>query len=290
MLAVRFVPLLAAPGARREPRPGEDGAGDRRDAAHGHDAVRRPADGRRRDHRRPDVPPRPGRSARSSSTSRRQGSSDVRRRRTATAARARRAATRAPGRCSTRPIVRRAIIDSLRQAEPADARWEPGDLRRRGRLRRRHDPDRRGHRERRPGRVRHGDRARPVVHGAVRELRRGDGRGARARRRPRALRKTRADLVARRLTRDGAEETIPASQLRAGRPGDGRGRRADPGRRRHRRGDRLGGRVGDHRRVRAGDPRIRRRPIGGHGRNPRAVGLDQGPDHRASRVRRSSTG
>ena len=31
-----------------------------------------------------------------------------------------------------------------------------------------------------------------------------------------ALRRTRADLVAQRLTRDGAEETVPASQLRAG--------------------------------------------------------------------------
>ena len=83
-----------------------------------------------------------------------------------------------------------------------------------------------------------------------------------ARRRPSRLRKTRADLVARRLTADGREESVPASDLRARRPRHGRGRRADPGRRRDRRGDRLRRRVGDHRRVGAGDPRVRRRPIG----------------------------
>ena len=64
-----------------------------------------------------------------------------------------------------------------------------------------------------------------------------------------------------------------------GRPRDGLGRRADPRRRRDRRGHRLGRRVGDHRRVRARDPRVRRRPLGGHRRHEGALGLDQGADH-----------
>ena len=49
------------------------------------------------------------------------------------------------------------------------------------------------------------------------------------------------------------------------------GRRGDPGRRRRRRGHRHRRRVGDHRRVGAGDPRVRRRPLGGHRRHPGAV-------------------
>ena len=37
--------------------------------------------------------------------------------------------------------------------------------------------------------------------------------------------------------------------------------------------------IRDHRRIGAGDSRIRRRPFGGHGRHARAVRLDQGPRH-----------
>ena len=37
---------------------------------------------------------------------------------------------------------------------------------------------------------------------------------------------------------------------------------------------------GDHRRIRAGDPRERRRPLGGHRRHPRALRPDPGADHR----------
>ena len=43
-----------------------------------------------------------------------------------------------------------------------------------------------------------------------------------------ALRRTRADLVARRLSSDGVEETMPASQPPGGRRGHGLGRRDDP--------------------------------------------------------------
>ena len=70
------------------------------------------------------------------------------------------------------------------------------------------------------------------------------------------LRRTRADLVARRLTADGSEETVQASRPARRRRRDGVGRRADPGRRRDRRRDRVGRRVGDHRRVGPGDPGV----------------------------------
>ena len=66
----------------------------------------------------------------------------------------------------------------------------------------------------------------------------------------------------------------------AGRHRAGRGRRPDPERRRGDRRHRLGRRVGDHRRIRAGDPRERRRPFGRHRRHARAVRLDQGAHHR----------
>ena len=126
---------------------------------------------------------------------------------------------------------------------------EPGDLRRRGRLRRRDDPDRRRHRQRRADRVRHRDRDRAVVHGPVRELRRGDGRRAAARRRPRPCGGPAPTWSRDASLPDGSEETVPASRAARRRPRDGVGRRADPGRRRDRRGHRLGRRVGDHRRV-----------------------------------------
>ena len=105
-----------------------------------------------------------------------------------------------------------------------------------------------------------------------------------------ALRRTRADLVARRLTADGTEETVQASDLRAGDvvmvsageliPGDGEIVE----------GHRLGRRVGDHRRVGPRDPGVRRRPLGRDRRHQGALGLDQGPDHGRARRGRSSTG
>ena len=69
---------------------------------------------------------------------------------------------------------------------------------------------------------------------------------------------------------------------------EGRRRRAGRGRRQHplrRRGDRrrrLGQRGGDHRRIRAGHPRIRRRPLGGHRRHAGAVRLDPRAHHRGA--------
>ena len=105
-----------------------------------------------------------------------------------------------------------------------------------------------------------------------------------------SLRRTRADLVGRRLTPGGGEETIAASDLRAGRRGHGQGGRADPRRRRHHRGDRLGRRVGHHRGVRAGDPGVGRRPLGGDRGHQGPVGLDQGAGSPPARGSPSSTG
>ena len=52
----------------------------------------------------------------------------------------------------------------------------------------------------------------------------------------------------------------------------------------------IGRRVGHHRRVGAGHPRVRRRPLRGHRRHPGAVRRDRRADHRPSRARASSTG
>ena len=78
------------------------------------------------------------------------------------------------------------------------------------------------------------------------------------------LRKTKRETVARRLTNwqpgqtQVSEEPVPGTQLDARRPRGRRGRRDHPRRRRRRRGRGLGRRVGHHRRVSAGDPRVRR--------------------------------
>ena len=97
------------------------------------------------------------------------------------------------------------------------------------------------------------------------------------------LRHTRTETMAKRLRdrwRRRAIETVRRTRSQAGRPRAGRGGRPDPERRRGGRGRRLGRRRRHHRRIRAGDPRERRRPLGGDRRHPRAVRLDQGADHR----------
>ena len=72
-----------------------------------------------------------------------------------------------------------------------------------------------------------------------------------------SLRAMRTETVAR--LRDGGEQAgVGAAPRRRRRR---RGRRGDPRRRHRDRGHRLGRRVGDHRRVGAGDPRGRRRPL-----------------------------
>ena len=94
-----------------------------------------------------------------------------------------------------------------------------------------------------------------------------------------ALRATRSELMARLVDDGGAERLIPAAELHPGDTGRVRGRRPDPGRRRRRRGRRLGGRVGDHRRVGPRDPRVGRRPQRRHRRHARALRPHRGAHH-----------
>ena len=123
-----------------------------------------------------------------------------------------------------------------------------------------------------------------LVHGALRQLRRGDGRRPRQGPGRRAAQDPPAQTQAKKLD-DPREpsatvQTVPSSCARVGdlvlcTPG-----RRHPGRRRGRRRRRLGGRVGHHRRVRAGHPRVGRRPLGRHRRHQGAVGPARHPHHR----------
>ena len=79
-------------------------------------------------------------------------------------------------------------------------------------------------------------------------------------------------------------ELVAGAEPQGRRCGAGRGRRHHSLRRRGDRGRRLGQRSGDHRRIGAGDPRIRRRPLGRHRRHPGAVGLDPRAHHGRGRL------
>ena len=91
------------------------------------------------------------------------------------------------------------------------------------------------------------------------------------------LRKTRTETVAQRITPAGLTDTVPAASLRKGDVVMVAAGAVHSGRRRDHRGRRLGRRVGDHRRIGAGHPRVRRRSLRGDRRHARALGLDQGP-------------
>ena len=118
----------------------------------------------------------------------------------------------------------------------------------------------------------------PLVHRAVRQLRRGHGRGPGQG----PGRDPAQDPVgdggppARARRRDRGDPEQPAAGRRRVRRDRGRGH---PRRRRRRRGDRHRRRVGHHRRVGAGDPRVGWRPLGGDGRDPRALRRDRGAHH-----------
>ena len=118
----------------------------------------------------------------------------------------------------------------------------------------------------------------PVVHGAVRQLRRGDRRGTREGASRHVAQDTRRDgrprAARRRQRRRGSE---PAARRQ--RRGRGERRRAHPERRRRDRGHRQRRRVGDHRRVGTRHPRVGRRPVGGHRRDARALRPDRRADH-----------
>ncbi len=98
-----------------------------------------------------------------------------------------------------------------------------------------------------------------------------------------SLRKTRTESQAKLL--DRLRQDLSAClrhQPQGRRYRAGRGRRQHSLRRRSDRGRRLGQRGRDNRRVRARDPRIRRRPLGGHRRHASAVRLDPRPHHRGA--------
>ena len=107
-------------------------------------------------------------------------------------------------------------------------------------------------------------------------------RGA-ARRRPTRCAAARTETVGNAAAPDGTVETVPAPSLRKGDVVLVTAGEFIPGRRRDHRGRRVGGRVGDHRRVGAGHPRVGRRPLRRDRRHAGAVRLDQGPRHRRSR-------
>ncbi len=141
-----------------------------------------------------------------------------------------------------------------------------------------------------------------LVHRRLRQLRRGDGGGPRQGAGRRPARHAHADP--RQAPRRTRRTIFRPTLVRADRPAARRRRdlhagRRDPERRRGDRRRRVRGRVGDHGRVRAGDPRIRRRPLGGHRRYQGAVRLPgdphrgqpgrdvHRPDDRARRRRRA---
>ena len=114
---------------------------------------------------------------------------------------------------------------------------------------------------------------------------------AAARRPPTPCAPPRVDTKAKLIIDDEGRTVVPTAGVQAGRGQHraGRGRRHGPLRRRDHRGRRLGQRVGHHRRVRAGDPRERRRPLGRHRRHHGGLRLDQGAHHRRARATASST-
>ena len=137
-----------------------------------------------------------------------------------------------------------------------------------------------------------------VVHRAVRQLRRGRGRGARQGPGRSAAPHTPSDAgqaegcwrrVGRRQRQqpDACADLLYRAAPRRCRPG--RGRRHHPGRRRSDRRHRLGGRKRHHRRERAGDPRGRRRPQRRHRRHAPALRLARGARDSAIPARASST-
>ena len=102
------------------------------------------------------------------------------------------------------------------------------------------------------------------------------------------LRKSKADTIARRLQRLVTGD----ARHRGRRPGTGaakgrhrrrRGRRNHPRRRRHRGRHCVGERIGHHRRIGAGDPGVRRRPLRGHRRHHGALGPHRRQDHPGAR-------
>ena len=93
-----------------------------------------------------------------------------------------------------------------------------------------------------------------------------------------SLKKTKKDTKARILLADGEEKMINASELKKGDVVLVKMGEVIPERRRSHRGDRFGGRICDHRRVRAGHKRIRRRFFFRNRRDNGRIRLAEDPD------------
>ncbi len=181
--------------------------------------------------------------------------------------------------------------DSFGKLDPRHDGAQPGDVRGRGRQRAHHDPL--------PPRPRIVDGDENVFAGLVAawlwftvlfaNFAEADGRGAGQGpgrhaaqdpvrdRRPRAAATARSSSSAR--ARSCSSATCASSTAGELIPGDGEVVEGIATRRR----------VGHHRRVGAGDPRVRRRPLGGHRRHPGALRRDRRAHHGQSRARPSST-
>ena len=182
-------------------------------------------------------------------------------------------------------MIRAALIASFAKLNPVAPDPQPGDVRGRGRRRDHHhrlaDPGvrrRAARRRRRAGLVHVHGRDLALADGRVRQPRRGARRGPRqgAGRCPAGDAHGHHRPPARRARGAGLGAAARRRGRRRGRGGHSRRRDRD-------RGHRLGGRVGDHRRIGAGDPGVRRRPQRGHRRHPRALGPDRGRDHPGAR-------
>ena len=273
--------LARAASSRRRPRPAR--------SRPEHAAVRRAARRRRGDRRRPHLLPRPrarpDRRAAAASEERRH---TARRRRPTTRARRRSARGREslfdPRSCAARSATVRKLDPRQMARNPVMFVVEIGSVLTTvlffRKLRRRPPPTASS-----PASSRSGCGSRCCSRTSPRRWPK-----AAARRRP-----TRCARRARRRSRAGPPcrtatlEEVPELELAGRRRVRRRRRRADPRRRRGHRGHRVGRRVGDHRRVGAGDPRVGRRPLGGDRRHARALRPDRRARSRRSRARRSST-
>ena len=89
------------------------------------------------------------------------------------------------------------------------------------------------------------------------------------------LRKARSETMANRLNHGRQIEQVTSAKLRAGDIVMVAAGEFIPSRRQHHRRRRFGRRIGHHRRIRSGDPRIRRRPLRCDRRNARSLRPDQ---------------
>ena len=172
-------------------------------------------------------------------------------------------------------------VRCLAQARSAHAGQESGDLRHRSRVAAGHGAVRPRFRHRPAGLLHRPDRGLAVVHGAVRQLRRGDRRRPRPRagRRPASHAHRNQGQAPRRSEKAQRLQAGFRARSAAGRRCPRRGRRHHPGRRRRHRRHRFGQRSRGDRRIRARHPRIRRRPLRRHRRHHRDLRLDRGAHH-----------